>query len=276
MVAWGACSRTDLAYPSPMSIETAAQLAGALADLMLGVGGFGGLLGSGLGRLTLALALLAALGRAVGLGVELGEELIGGGLALALAAPHHAAAPVIADHRQVAVALSPRDLVDRDLKQTAEPVAVDQLLPDTLDDPPDRLPVDPRQPAGRGLVGLRRQPRDQVLEVAGEPRAVAGERDALHVRAVLGAAHPPEPGVNLQPPAPEIEMAPDRVVMLPALPMARGVRALRAMQATPAQRDRHDDSIRLEADRADPHPRQANRRENAVETRMAKTSNSGT
>ena len=164
---------------------------------------------------------------------------------------------MIADDRQVAVALSPRDLVDRDLKQTCEPVAVDQLLPDTLDDPSDRLPVDPRQPAGGGLVGLGRKPGDQVLEVAREPRAVAGERDALHVRAVLGATNPPEPGVNLQPPAPEIEMAPDRVVMLPALPMARGVRALRAMQATPAQRDRHDDSIRLEADRADPHPGQA-------------------
>jgi hypothetical protein len=60
-------------------------------------------------------------------GVELGEEPIGGGLPLALAAPDQPAAAVIADQRQVAVALSPRDLVDRDLKQIAEPVAVQQL-----------------------------------------------------------------------------------------------------------------------------------------------------
>jgi len=34
---------------------------------------------------------------------------------------------VIADEREVAVALSPRDLVDRDLEQIAETVAVKQL-----------------------------------------------------------------------------------------------------------------------------------------------------
>ena len=72
---------------------------------------------------------------------------------------------------------------------------------------PNRLPLDPRQPAGRGLVGLRRQPRDELLEVAREARAVAGERDALHVHAVLGAAQPPQPRVNLKPPAAQIEMA---------------------------------------------------------------------
>ena len=156
-------------------------------------------------------------GRVIWRRVELFEEGVGGGLALALAAPHHAAAAVIADQRQVAVALSPRDLVDRDLKQIAEPVGVEQLAADALDDPPDRLPVDPRQPAGGRLVGLRRQPDDEVLEIAREPRAVTSERDALHMHAVLGATKPSQPGVNLQPPAAEIEVAPDRVVMLPAL-----------------------------------------------------------
>jgi len=33
---------------------------------------------------------------------------------------------------------------------------------------------------------------DQVLKVAGEARAVAGEQDALHMHAVLGTANPPE------------------------------------------------------------------------------------
>jgi hypothetical protein len=134
--------------------------------------------------------------------VELCEELIGGGLAPALAAPHHAPASVVADEREVAVALAPGDLVDPDRKQIAEPVAVQQLLADALDDPPDRVPVDPGQPAGRALIGLRRQPRDQVLEITREPSAVTGERNALHVRAVLRADKPPQPSVNLQPPDP--------------------------------------------------------------------------
>jgi len=54
--------------------------------------------------------------------VQFGEELIGGGLPLALTAPHHAPAEVIADQRQVAMTLAPRDLVDRDLKQIAETI----------------------------------------------------------------------------------------------------------------------------------------------------------
>ena len=54
------------------------------------------------------------LGRGGGqFGVELCKELISGGLPLALAAPHHAAASVIADEREIAVALAPRDLIDR-------------------------------------------------------------------------------------------------------------------------------------------------------------------
>jgi len=111
--------------------------------------------------------------------VQSGEELISGGLAVALAAPHHAAAAVIADEREVAMAFSPRDLVDRDLKQVAEPIlGGEQLSADALNHPPDRVPVDPRQPAGRGLVGLRRQPRDQVLKIAREPRTrTSGNED---------------------------------------------------------------------------------------------------
>jgi hypothetical protein len=53
------------------------------------------------------------------------------------------------------------------------------------DDRPDRLPVDPRQPARRRLVGLGRQPRDEILEVARKARAVTDQRDALDMHAVL-------------------------------------------------------------------------------------------
>jgi hypothetical protein len=68
---------------------------------------------------------------------------------------------------------------DRDLKQIAEPVLVELLVGDTLDDPPDRVPVDPGQPGGRGRVALGHQPRDEILKISGESGAVAGERDAF-------------------------------------------------------------------------------------------------
>ena len=141
--------------------------------------------------------------------------------------------------------------------RSGEPVAVQELVADALDDPPDRVPVDPRQPAGCRLVGLRRQPRHEALEVASEARAVAGERDTLDQRAVLGTAQPPEPGVDLEPPDPEIEMPPDRVVTLAALTMPRRIRAARARQPATAQRHHDHDPVGLEADRPNPHPAQA-------------------
>src|SRR6266498_2096137 len=116
-------------------------------------------------------------------------------------APIAGSAAVIADQRQVAVALAPRDLVDRDLKQIAQPVGlIEMLAADTLDDPPDRLPVDAYQPGDRRLVGLRRQPRDEVVEVARKARAMTRERDALDVHAVLRAAQLTQPRADLKPP----------------------------------------------------------------------------
>jgi folate-dependent phosphoribosylglycinamide formyltransferase PurN len=83
---------------------------------------------------------------------------------------------VVADQREVAVALAPRDLVDRDLKQVLEPISGQQLIADASDDPPDGLPVDPDQLGDRGLVSLGRQSGDEIVKVAGESGAVAGER----------------------------------------------------------------------------------------------------
>jgi hypothetical protein len=57
------------------------------------------------------------------------------------------------------------------------------------------------------------------------------------MRAVLGAAQPSEPGIDLQAPDPEIQVPPGRIVMLLVLPIPRQVRALRALKATTTQRD---------------------------------------
>ena len=141
-------------------------------------------------------------GRVRGWRIERVKEGVGGRLALAVGAPHRAAFAVVADQREVAVALAPRDLIHRDLKQIAQPVGTQKLVADALDDPPNGLPIDPQKPRDRGLIRLGRQPRDQIVEVAREPGAVAGKRHALHVHPVLGAAKAPQPGTDLQPPAP--------------------------------------------------------------------------
>ena len=104
--------------------------------------------------------------------------------------------------------LSPCDLIDRDLEQVAETVAIDVLSADTLDDPTDRLPVDPHQRAGRRLIHARRQPRHEIVEVAGEPRTVPSERHSLDMHPVLGACKPPQRRADLQPPDPQVQMPP--------------------------------------------------------------------
>ena len=105
-----------------------------------------------------------------GLGVQLGEELICGGRAGSFAAPHNPAAEVVDDQREVLVLALPGDLVDPDVDQAVEPVGIDLLIADPLDDPPDRVPIDPQHPLERRLVDLAREPRDQALEIPGELR----------------------------------------------------------------------------------------------------------
>ena len=156
------------------------------------------------------------------------------------------------------MALAPRDLVDRDLKQLPEPVGLgEMLLPDPLDDPPDRLPIDPHQPRDRRLVGLRYQPRDEIVKVARETGAVTRERDALDMHAVLGTAQLAQRRADLKPPDAKVEMAPDRVVILNTLAGHRGVPAHGAQEPLAAQRDAHNDTISAEPHAAHPHPLQA-------------------
>ena len=70
----------------------------------------------GLGRLTRLAGRNRRRGGS-GVGIELGEERVGGLLALALAPPHHLAAPVVGDQREVVVLRLPADLVDPDVVQ---------------------------------------------------------------------------------------------------------------------------------------------------------------
>jgi hypothetical protein len=98
---------------------------------------------------------------------------------------------------------------------------------------------------------------DEILKVAGEPGAVAGERDALHMHAMLGAAKPPEIRVDLQSPDPEIQVPPPRLVLLTVLAMPRRIAALRADKPPTTQRDLHHDPVGLKLHRSNPYSGQA-------------------
>ena len=102
------------------------------------------------------------------LGVELFEEPIGGLLARPVGSPHDLPALVVGHEREVVVLALPADLVDPDVEQVVEPAGIELVVADALDDPPDRVPVDPQHPLDRRLVGARRKPRVRV-----EPGRVA-------------------------------------------------------------------------------------------------------
>ena len=189
-----------------------------------------------------------------GLGVELGEEGVGGLLALARAAPHDLAAPVVGYEREVVVLALPADLVDPDVIEVVEPVSVQLVVAHALDDPPDRAPVDPQHLRDRRLVGPGRHPRDQAFEVPRELRARPGERHALGPRPMLRTPQPPAPAVDLQPPDPQIEMPPHRVLRPRVLPRPRRVPALRADEPPAAKRHLNDHPVGLEPDLLHHHP----------------------
>ncbi|MGH9055347.1 MAG: hypothetical protein ACRDYY_05710 [Acidimicrobiales bacterium] len=88
---------------------------------------------------------------------------------------------------------------------------------------------------------------DQVLEVAGEPGPYPGERDPLGACPVGGTVEPSQFGPDLESPAPEVEVAPDREHRADVI-AGLGETALGTVQPSGAQlhRDRH--SRRLEGD----------------------------
>ena len=73
------------------------------------------------------------------------------------------------DHeREVLVLALPADLVDADLVEIVQPAGIELGIAHALDDPPDRVPVDPQHPLDRRLVRPGRQPGVRV-----EPGRVA-------------------------------------------------------------------------------------------------------
>src|SRR5436305_577731 len=244
MIACGACSRALLAVSRTHVHRDRLDLRGALPDPRLGVVG-------------LVRAFLGRVGRSGLLWirrVELGEELVGGVFAGAFAAPHDLAATVVGDEREVAVLLSPGHLVNPDLEQPLQPLRVELVGSDALDDPPNGSPVDSEHPLDRRLVRLGREPLHELLEVTGEVRSWTGERHPLGPHPVHGANEPAERCADLEPPDAEIQVPPVGLDLADVVAMRGRVAALRADQPPAAQRDLDGHPASLAPDRPDPPP----------------------
>src|SRR5450755_3359790 len=71
---------------------------------------------------------------------------------------------------------------------------------------------------------------------------------------VLWALKTPQLGAELEPPNPEIQVAPDRLDRLLVVAMRRGELAQRAPQPSPTKRDPHHDPVAEELNLPDPDP----------------------
>ncbi len=150
--------------------------------------------------------------------------------------------------------LLPGDLIDPDVVKLGEPVGIEFVVADALDDPPDRSPIDPQHPRDRRLVRARRQPPDETFEVASELRPRASERHRLGPRAVHRAPKPPALAAKLQPPGAEVEMPPARHLRPRVLARPRRMPALRADQPLATKRHLNDHRVRPEPDPLHHHP----------------------
>jgi hypothetical protein len=177
------------------------------------------------------------------------ERLQAAGVA-ALGSPHDPARLVVRHAGQELVIGAVAHLVDADQLKAVQPAGGELLGDDPLEDVADRLPADPHQSRDLRLVHLLRQPRGQIVEVAGVPRIAARPLDVLGQIAAARTVEPAQPALDPAPQAAHIEMSPalDAVILdlQPARPAARADRPLAA------QTDHHDHRLRTELHVPDP------------------------
>src|SRR4051812_49390217 len=139
------------------------------------------------------------------------------------------------------------DLVDADEHEAFEPVGVEVIGDDALDDRADGSPADPQQPGDRREGHLLGQPRDGVLEVAGVTRARPRPWDGFEPDPAVAAPELAQLALDPAARRAEIEVPP----ALDAAPVDLQRPDLAARRAAPSaapQPDRHDDALRAEAD----------------------------
>ena len=186
-------------------------------------------------------------------GAELVEEGVQGGGVLARLAPHDLPGGVVGDQGQILVVLAPADLVHPDVDQAVEALGVEFVAHDPFADAAHGVPVDAQEPRDGRLVGLRGQERGDVFEVAGEPAAMAGERDCLNDDPMLGAGQPAQPSPDLDPGPAEVQVPPARPDRAGVVAGPSSVRAQRTGQPPGPQPhlDHHPPGIQRRAAHVD-------------------------
>jgi hypothetical protein len=169
------------------------------------------------------------------LGAELVEEALEGGAGLALADPDYGAVVVVVgDHRQVAVSLAVRDLIDPDPIEPVQTMIIDVVSNNANNADGDGghgRPGAAQQPGDGGLVGALGQVGDDVFDVAGEPRRWAGPWHRLGPHPVAApAGQPADLRLQVQPRGAQVQVAPAAggpVVDRAGRPAARAAQPLR-------------------------------------------------
>jgi hypothetical protein len=156
----------------------------------------------------------------------------------------------------------PGHLVHSDLDQPVQLVGVQPVGGDAFADAAHGVPVDAHQPGDRGLVGLGGQVGHQVLEVAGEPGPVPGERHPLNPNPVFRAVDPAQLGAHLHSPPTQIQVPPPGGHPAGVATGRGGVVAQRADQPLAAQR--HGQLNRVGREGHTPHA-DAGQRQQAIE-----------
>jgi hypothetical protein len=165
---------------------------------------------------------------------------------------------VVDNNREVALPFANRDLIHPDPLQPGEQVALGGLLGHhSLADPADRPPRDPHQLRDRGLGRLHRQPRDLILEAAGEVRVVPRPRDRSDEYTVALAADPGRLGLQVGERRAQIERPPPPATLTPVIARATPptMRAAIALAGSRADRQ-HQRPVLLELDVLDDRPTQ--------------------
>ena len=101
-------------------------------------------------------------------------------------------------------------IVQNLINQGVEAVFVEFGGHDAFADAPDGVPIDAQEPGDGGLVGLGREVRGHVFEVAGEPGPVAGERYRFDQDAVFGAVDAAQAGTQHHGCGAEVQVPPVR------------------------------------------------------------------